>query len=75
MAEKLRGSKSLIRVWRWAWSQIVQDVPKEIALCEFGCRKEQCAVGEWETCDQRLHEAAGEPMPLPNDPGPKTRNK
>jgi hypothetical protein len=53
------------RLWRWVKDQIVQDVSKESAICEFDCRKEQCTMGEWETCERRLDKAAGEqPMPL-----------
>ncbi len=43
-----------IRLWRWIKDQIVRDVPKDIAPCEFDCRKEQCTMGEWETCERRL---------------------
>jgi hypothetical protein len=39
---------------RWLKEQIVQDVPEDIALCEFDCRKGQCRVGEWESCERRL---------------------
>jgi hypothetical protein len=52
------------RLWRWVKDQIVQDVPKDNALCEFDCRKEHCTLGEWETCERRLDKAAGEIMPL-----------
>jgi len=51
------------RSWQWIKDQIFKEVPKEIELCEFDCRKEQCVQGEWETCDRRLHQAAGELMP------------
>jgi len=69
MAEKRREAKSrFVRLCRWVWDQIIGDVPNEIALCEFDCRKEQCAMGEWETCDRRLQQAAGELKPLGNDP-------
>ena len=39
---------------RWLKEQIVQDVPEDIALCEFDCRKGQCRMGEWESCERRL---------------------
>ena len=51
--------------WGWLRRQIVDEVPPESALCVFDCRKPQCYVGEWETCDRRLRNAAGELMPLP----------
>lgn len=49
--------------WGWLWRQVVEDVPAGDAICEFDCRKSQCQVGEWETCERRLQEAAGELMP------------
>jgi len=51
--------------WGWLRRQIVEDVPPEVALCEFDCRKPQCHAGEWESCDRRLRAAAGELMPPP----------
>ena len=33
---------------------LVEQVPNDIALCEFDCRKTQCSFGEWETCARRL---------------------
>lgn len=47
----------------WFTRQVVQDVPAGDALCEFDCRKLQCHVGEWESCERRLQNAAGELMP------------
>lgn len=52
-----------VRLWHWIKDQIVQNVPKDIALCEFDCRKEQCTMEEWETCERRLDKAAGDLMP------------
>jgi len=48
---------------RWAKNLLIQDVPSDIALCEFDCRKDQCRDDEWETCDRRLTRAAGELSP------------
>jgi hypothetical protein len=42
------------KVKRWLKNQIVQDVPEDIALCEFDCRKGQCRMGEWESCERRI---------------------
>ncbi len=39
---------------RWLKDQLVEEVPDSLALCEFGCRKQQCRMGEWETCERRL---------------------
>ena len=40
---------SLIRLWQWVKDQIVCEVPEDLVLCEYDCRKKQCTVGEWET--------------------------
>ena len=40
----------------WLREQVVQDVPEDIALCEFDCRKGQCRMGEWESCERRLED-------------------
>jgi hypothetical protein len=50
-------------LWQWIKNQIVQDVPEEIALCEFDCHKQQCTEKEWQTCPRRIALAAGELMP------------
>jgi hypothetical protein len=60
---------SLIRgFFHWVRLQIIQDVPKEAALCELDCRKDQCSQGEWEACERRLNRAEGELMPSPKNP-------
>jgi len=61
-AEQL-STNPVQRIWQWIKNQIVQDVPKDIALCEFDCRKEQCREDEWATCERRLSAAAGELKP------------
>lgn len=48
----------------WLLNQIVQDVPEEIAICEFDCDKPQCRFDTWACCERRLRKAAGELMPL-----------
>ena len=67
-----KSGSLLFRFRQWVKGQIVQEVPKGIELCEFDCRKEQCAVGEWETCDRRLQHAAGELMPHSIGRAPRT---
>lgn len=42
------------RLWDSMKKQIVEEVPEEIALCEFNCRKNQCTQAEWATCPRRL---------------------
>lgn len=56
---------SFAELLRWAKNQIVADVPRDLELCEFDCRKHQCALNEWANCERRLNRAAGELMPLP----------
>jgi hypothetical protein len=34
--------------------EVIQEVPEDIQLCEFDCRKLQCAMGDWEKCERRL---------------------
>jgi hypothetical protein len=46
---------------------IVGDVPDDISLCEFDCRKGQCTLGEWAACDRRISKASGELQP--DNPG------
>jgi hypothetical protein len=53
----------LTRPWHWIKDQIVQDVPEDIGLCEYDCKKGQCTLGEWEACERRQCKAAGELMP------------
>ena len=46
--------------WTWMqklWSRLrpmlVQEVPEELAVCEFVCAEPDCTVGDWETCELR----------------------
>lgn len=59
------------RVWGIVKGHVVQPVPDDDAPCEFNCRKGQCTLAEWETCEIRLRtlarksilgEAAEEPV-------------
>jgi hypothetical protein len=51
------------RLWRSFLNNLVQDVPDTYALCEFDCRKPQCTVAEWTSCERRIQRAPGELMP------------
>jgi hypothetical protein len=42
-----------LHFWHGLKDQIVQEVPPEIALCEFDCRKPECSHGEHEVCERR----------------------
>ncbi|MGA7855576.1 MAG: hypothetical protein WCA15_19820 [Candidatus Acidiferrales bacterium] len=47
------------RLRRWVSNHAIQDVPGDIALCEFDCRKQQCTSKEWATCERRISGASG----------------
>jgi len=42
------------RLWEWFAGHWVANVPAEIMVCEFECKKEQCLQGEWDTCEHRI---------------------
>ena len=54
-------TEQLRRIWLWIIGQIIQTVPKDIAVCEFECRKNECTFENWETCENRLGTAARAP--------------
>ena len=41
---------------RWLEERLVEEVPDDLALCEFGCRKPECRMGEWANCARRLED-------------------
>ena len=45
-------------------SQIVQDVPEDIRICEYECRKSQCTMAHATGCEMRRHAGAGDLLPL-----------
>lgn len=51
------------RFWQWLKAQIVRPVPEPYGLCEFDCRKQQCAGDELENCERRIRRASGELWP------------
>ncbi len=53
--KRIRSSR---RLWQWIKNRMIQDVPEDDAVCEFDCRKGQCTVGVWKTCESRLRERA-----------------
>jgi len=48
----------------WLRKQIVAEVPADLAVCEFECRKTECSSDEWICCERRISRAAGEHMTL-----------
>ena len=51
------------RFWQWTARQIVEDVPEEIAVCEFDCAQPRCSHDRWRVCERRKQTAEGELMP------------
>lgn len=47
----------LKRLWAWASSQVVTDVPAEISAC-LDCGKVQCVESEFRYCPNRLARSA-----------------
>jgi hypothetical protein len=47
---------------RWK-AFFVDDVPDDLALCEFDCRQSQCNQQQWVTCNRRIGRARGELSP------------
>jgi hypothetical protein len=58
-SEKVNGF--LRRLWSRLHGSWVSDVPAQIAICEFECRKDQCMNNEWDSCEHRMARCAGEP--------------
>jgi hypothetical protein len=46
--------KEFFAILHWMGKQIVDEVPPEIAVCEFDCDKTQCTLKEWKSCPRRL---------------------
>jgi hypothetical protein len=61
--DSAKSNRAFRGVWQWVKEQITQDVPNDVALCEFDCRKQQCTAKEWETCERRISKAVGELSP------------
>jgi hypothetical protein len=40
---------------------LVEEVPDEVAACEFECSRTQCRQGDWQHCERRLRAVAGPP--------------
>jgi hypothetical protein len=52
MAERLVPARTaLVELWRWIKSEIVQDVPAGLAVCEFECQRTHCTVSHWRGCE------------------------
>jgi hypothetical protein len=51
------------RLFLWIRGHLIGEVPNELALGEFDCKRSPCPEEEWETCERRITRAAGELMP------------
>ena len=48
------------RLGGWVGAHLVQDVPEEIAACEFDCSKPECEGAELINCERRIRVEAAE---------------
>jgi hypothetical protein len=55
LTEGLRGKTDMLGLFKGFWvGNIIQEVPLELAQCEFGCRARNCGQMHWESCKNRL---------------------
>lgn len=55
-------------LWSSMLHLLVEDVPEELALCEFECRRCDCTWGQWLTCERRLQsQKPCPPAPVPSE--------
>lgn len=52
--------KALQRLGGWIGARLVQDVPEDIAACEFDCSKLKCDGPELLNCERRIRSEAAE---------------
>ena len=75
---RLETIRTLQKSWQWLKNQIAQDVPGSDGLCEYDCRKQQCAEDEWANCERRIQGAPGElwpgTKPTPSQQSPEVRD-
>lgn len=60
----MAGSKDgkagiMARIRLWVRTEVISEVPPELAACEFHCREHQCLQEKWENCENRLRVARG----------------
>ena len=49
---------ALRKLARWLRERLLQDVPADLAGCEFECHRRACRKGDWDRCPLRLKEAS-----------------
>jgi hypothetical protein len=52
--------------FRWFSGHLLGEVPDDIALCAFDCKRAPGPEEEWATCERRINRAAAELMPEPS---------
>lgn len=52
----------------WLARNLVQEVPRDMAICEFDCSKLNCCREEFENCQRRL---SGRSLGMPGEPAPR----
>lgn len=58
MSNSNHGRKGIVaKIRLWLRGEVVEDVPPELAACEFHCRVHECLHDHWETCENRLRGA------------------
>jgi len=45
---------SIVEFSHWLKAQWVAEVPEDLAICEFECRKSQCSSDDWARCVRRV---------------------
>jgi hypothetical protein len=57
----------LARLNTWLRSQLFDDVPADIELCEFDCEKVECSADEVAACERRAaHAGEGAEADVPS---------
>jgi hypothetical protein len=49
------------RLWNRVLPNLVQEVPDDLAVCEFLCCEPECRVSDWESCPLRRAYQNGSP--------------
>ena len=50
---RVENAGVLSSVKLWINASLCQEVPPDIAVCEFDCRNLECTQGQWEVCPNR----------------------
>ena len=77
MSESFEGMKTMRIDWvrrarNWLANEVIQDVPDELAACEFDCRKQHCTSDDWSSCERRLKAMEG--LMVGRNSGPELSN-